>query len=66
MSKEHNNWPVLPVSATYDLMRELRRGLKLHNYHVVNKAGDHKAVVVLNYITADGKVHQVAETEILL
>ena len=51
---------------SYELMHELRKALKLHSYEYRDKEGIMRAVVQLNYITADGKVHQLAETELTL
>ena len=75
MSKVPNNSPVqrefvkydkLSTPGTYDLMHELRRALKLHAFEYVHKDGSRRYAVVLNYITGDQRVHQLAETEILL
>ena len=72
MSKGHSNSPALQecaksdteIQLSYDIMRELRRGLSLHSFPYHDKLGDWRAVIKLVYTTKDGKKHEIASTEI--
>lgn len=73
MSKEYKRSPAQAVYAksdteinlSYDVMKELRRGLSLHSY-TYQEQGDWKCDINLVYTTLDGKKHQLCSTEIKL
>lgn len=53
------------INLSYDVMKELRRGMSMHSYSY-QEDGDWKCLVKLIYTTLDGKKHEITSTEITL
>lgn len=49
------------IKQSYDIMKELRRGLSLHSY-TFQEGAELKATTRLVYTTLDGKKHEITAT----
>lgn len=74
MLKEHKHLPAAreparfndtDIQQSYNVMKELRRGLSLHSY-TFQEGAELKATTRLVYTTLDGKKHEITATTLTL